>query len=80
MEEEITSYLEKGYRIACRGDRWAQLWRPKSFSGVWFLLLTILTIGWGGLFYVVYYMSKRDLAVYVGFNADGLVYSVEYES
>ena len=63
MEEEITGYLEKEYHIACRGNQWAQLWRPKTFSGFWFLLLTIFTIGWGGLFYVAYYMSKRDLAV-----------------
>ena len=86
MEEEITlgekliGYLEEGYRIACRGDDWAQLWRPKTFSGFWFLVLTIFTIGWGGLFYVAYYMSKRDMAVYIGLDTDGSVYGYEYES
>jgi hypothetical protein len=80
MEEEIVKYLEKGYRIVCRGNDWAQLLRPKDFSPVWFLLLGILTAGFGAILYFANYMGNRDKAVYVGIGADGAVYSVEYES
>jgi hypothetical protein len=80
MEAEIVKYLEKGYRIICRGNDWAQLLRPKDFSPVWFVLLAILTAGLGGILYLAIYLGTRDKAVYIGIDAKGLVYSVEYES
>jgi hypothetical protein len=80
LGEKLISYVENGYRIVCRGDDWAQLWRPKRFNGFWFLLWTILGVGWGGLFYILYYISKGDRVVYIGLGTDGLVYGWESES
>lgn len=80
MEAEIIKYLDKGYRIVCRGNDWAQLLRPKDFSPVWFLVLGIVTAGLGSIIYFASYLGNRDKAVYVGIATNGAVYSVEYES
>ena len=80
MEEEIVGYLKRGYRIACRGDQWAQLWRPRVFSYAWFFLMFVLLFGFGGLLYFGYYLAKREQAVYVRTEPDGSIYGFEYMS
>jgi hypothetical protein len=80
MEEEIVDYLKNGYRILCRTEKWAQLWRPKVFSYVWFFVMFILLLGFGGLIYGAYYLSKREQAVYLRLEPDGSVYGFEYLS
>jgi len=61
MEEEIVDYLKEGYRIICRTDKWAQLWRPRVFSYGWFFTMFILFFGFGGLIYAGYYLAKREV-------------------
>jgi hypothetical protein len=80
MENEIVDYLRKGYRIASRGEGWAQLWRPKVFSYGWFFLLFVLFFGFGGVMYGAHYLAKREEAVYLRAEPDGSVYGLEYMS
>lgn len=72
LQREITSYVRQGYRVVSQTDTTAQLVKPKNFSLLWALLWFFL-FGIGLVVYLVYYWSKRDLAVYLEVDEQGRV-------
>ncbi len=70
LDEAIGDYLGLGYRVASRTDTTALLVRPKVFSFFW-ALLWFLVFGVGVLVYGMYYLSKRDIEVYLSIGSDG---------
>lgn len=64
LQKEIIKYTRRGYIITSQTETSVQMVRPKKFGFLpallWFLLL-----GVGILVYIFYYMSKKDLTVYI---------------
>ena len=71
LDREIARYIQEGFRVLSRTDTTAQLVKPKTFSLVWFLIWMLLLIGW--LFYVAYYLAKRDETIYLEVTPGGRV-------
>ena len=72
LPEHINWYVRQGYRITAQTETSAQLVKPKQFSMVWFLL-GLLAVGVGAILYIIYYMTKKDKAVYLTVGADGKI-------
>lgn len=58
LQVQIDWYVKQGYRVVSQTDTAAQLVKPKVFSFVWFVLML-------GVFYLPYYLAKRDKQVYL---------------
>jgi len=58
LQAEINQYVRKGYQVVSQTETTAQLVKPKRFSLVWFFLFF-------GIFYLPYYIAKRDKTVYL---------------
>jgi hypothetical protein len=63
LDDAIRRHVGKGYHILSQTDHSAQLLKPKRFSLVWFFL------GFG-IFYLPYYLGKRDRTVYLTLEGD----------
>jgi hypothetical protein len=80
FEETIFGCVEEGYRIACRGDGWAQLWQPKRFNFILFFVLSLISFALLGVLYTFEYVSERELTAYIWTDADGSVHGYRYVS
>jgi uncharacterized protein YuzE len=63
LQNEINSYIKKGFRVISQTDTTAQLLNPKKFSLLW-AVLWFLLFGVGILIYLFYYLAKRDEQIY----------------
>lgn len=72
LSREINRYVKRGFRVLSKTDTTAQLVKPKEFSFLWALLWFFL-FGIGILVYLFYYMSKKDLAIYLEVLPNGQV-------
>ena len=72
MQAHIDWHIRQGYRVASQTATSAQLVKPKVFSFVW-AFFWFLGFGVGILVYLLYYLSKRDKAVYLSVAANGVV-------
>ncbi len=72
LQEHVDWYVRQGYRITAQTETSAQLVKPKQFSLIW-ALLWFLMLGIGLLFYIIYYVAKKDKAVYLTVQPDGTV-------
>ncbi len=73
LQAHIDWYMELApYRVAFQSETSAQLVRPKVFSFGW-ALFWFLFFGVGVLVYILYYLGKKDAAVYLVVAADGTV-------
>ena len=72
LSHEINKYANFGYRIVSRTETSAQLVKPKEFSFIAALLWFIL-LGVGLIIYLLYYLSKKDDAVYLMVSKNGKV-------
>ena len=73
LQDHINWYVGQGYRVIAQTETSAQLVKPKRFSMVWAFLWFLLFFV-GLLFYIFWYVSKRDKEVYL-YVEDGLVRS-----
>ncbi len=71
LNREIENYVRRGYRVLSRTDTTAQLVKPKVFSCLWFLLWALLLVGW--IFYIAWYLSKRDETVHLEVTPTGRI-------
>jgi hypothetical protein len=71
LDKEVRKYVGQGYRVVARTDTTAQLVKPKKFSLFWFLVWALLIVGW--IFYVAWYLAKRDETVYLEVAPDGKI-------
>jgi hypothetical protein len=67
LEKEIYSYVRRGYRVLSQTETSAQLVKPKKFSLLWCILFF-------GIFYIVYYMAKKDKTVWLTIDALGNIH------
>jgi hypothetical protein len=63
LDEAVLKHVRKGYRVMAQTDHSAQLVKPKQFSLIWFFL------GFG-IFYLPYYLAKRDRTLYLTLEGD----------
>lgn len=80
FEDMILDCVKQGYRIACRGNDWAQLWRPKRFNFVLFFVLSLISFAILGVLYTFEYVSEREMTAYIWTDADGSAHGYKYES
>ncbi len=71
LQREINKYIRQDYRVISQTDTTAQLVRPKRFSCLWFLIWAFLLIGW--IFYLAWYLTKRDEQIYIEVDINGRV-------
>ena len=64
LQTQINEYARQGYIVQSQTETSAQLVKPKSFSFLW-AFLWFLLLGIGLLIYIIYYLSKKDQAVYL---------------
>lgn len=72
LDEEVRRYVKGGYRVESRTATAAQLVKSKKFSWPW-ALLWLLVVGIGFLFYWLYYVAKKDHAVYLEVDGTGKI-------
>lgn len=72
LEEEMGTFVNRGYLVQYRTPTTAQLFRHKHFSFVW-ALLWFLVFGIGIVVYLIYYAAKRDDNVYLRVDEYGAV-------
>lgn len=72
LQSEIARYAGKGYRVISQTPDSAQLVKPKKFSIVAFVLLLLLGI-FPGVLYFAWYMAKKDETIYLYVESDGRV-------
>jgi len=64
LQERVSRYVGRGYRVLSQTEQGVQLVRPKQFSFVW-ATAWFLLCGVGVLVYVFYYASKKDDTLYL---------------
>ena len=65
LEVAISDHVIKGFEEVDRGMTWAEMYKPKRFSFVRFVLGL-------GVFYLIYYaMFEREAAVYLEVTREG---------
>ncbi len=67
LQNAVGAYLGSGYRVISQTSDTAQLLKPKEFSCLFAILFN--------LFYVFYYLSKKDKTVYIQVDNFGQVIS-----
>lgn len=72
LQKEINGYLNKGFRVQSQSETTAQLIKPKKFSFLW-AILWFFVFGVGLILYLLYYLSKKDQAVYLEVSEAGQV-------
>jgi hypothetical protein len=72
LDEEVGTYMRKGFFVRQRTTTTAQLVRPKRFSFVW-ALLWFLLFGVGIVVYLIYYAAKQDEGRYLEVDGHGAV-------
>lgn len=71
LQSQIVKYVKKGFRVTSQTDTTAQLIKPKQFSFFWFLVNLFLIIGW--VFYLAWYLAKKDETIFLEVNENGRV-------
>ena len=71
LQAEVSKYVRDGYRVQSQTDTTAQLIKPKKFS--WLIFLVLLLIVGFGIIYLIYYLVKKDKAVYLTVDEFGKV-------
>jgi tetratricopeptide (TPR) repeat protein len=74
LEQTIRVYQKSGWRLIARTETTAQLYKPKQFSCCLAVILVFLIIGI--ILYLIYYLTKKDSAVYIEVNEYGKVKTV----
>ena len=64
LQAHISWYVREGYVVQSQTETSAQLVKPKSFSAGW-AIFWFLIFGIGLIIYILYYMSLKDLTVYL---------------
>ena len=72
LEREIVKYSKRGYRVVNRTDTTAQMVKPRQFSCLAATLWTLL-FGIGLIFYLFYYLAKKEDVVYLSVDERGRV-------
>lgn len=72
LNQSISVYLRKGFRVSSQTDTTAQLVKPKHFSLLLALLFLILWI-FPLIIYIFYYISKKDELIYIVVDNTGEV-------
>src|SRR4051812_24017998 len=70
LDAEVPRYIRQGYRVTVRTATTAQLVKPKQFSILMFLLLSLLFL-LPGLLYLLFYLSQKDQTVYLQVDKGG---------
>lgn len=70
LEREIAKWSKRGYQVVSQTLTTAQLVRPKRFSCLAATLWTLL-LGIGLIFYLFYYMGKKDDIIYLSIDERG---------
>lgn len=73
LQASIARYAGDGYRVIIQTAGSAQLVKPKRFSLLAFLLLTLM-LGFPGLIYILYFWRKKDRTVYLWADENGRVH------
>jgi hypothetical protein len=74
LEGAMMRFLRRGYRVTSRSAMSVQMVQPKKFSLFW-ALVWLFTCS-GLIVYVVYYLAKRDCAVYLRVTPSGTIEEV----
>lgn len=72
LEQEIQSYVRKGYRVLSQTDTSAQLVKPKKFNALLAILLLIMMV-LPFIVYLLIYMAAKDKTVYITVDPQGRV-------
>jgi len=72
LDEEVGTYMRKGFFVRQRTTTTAQLVRPKRFNFVW-AFLWFLLFGVGIVVYLIYYAAKQDEGRYLEVDGHGAV-------
>lgn len=72
LDQEITRYVRKGYRVLSQTDTSAQLVRPKRFNLLLAVLLLVLMV-LPFIVYLLMYLAARDTTVYLSVDAQGRI-------
>jgi hypothetical protein len=71
LQHEIRRYVAEGYRVLSQSDSSAQLVKPKKFRFGLALVLLFTAIGF--LVYLIWFLSRRERAVYIEVSPSGQV-------
>lgn len=69
LAKEIQRYIKQGYRVVSQTETTAQLVRPRRFSCLAATLWTLL-FGIGLIFYLFWYLGKKDDTIYLQVAGD----------
>ena len=72
LEREIVRYSKRGYRVVSRTDTTAQMVKPRQFGCLAATLWTLL-FGVGLIFYLFYYLAKKEDVIYLSVDERGRV-------
>lgn len=72
LEREIAQYASQGYRVTVRTATTAQLVKPKEFSVLAAVCMTLLLLV-GLVLYLLIYLAEKDKTVYLSVDASGAV-------
>ena len=72
LSREIKKYVRRDFRVISRTDTTTQLVKPKKFSFLWALFWLIM-FGVGLIFYLIYYLAKKDEVIYIEVESSGEV-------
>jgi hypothetical protein len=76
LEQWIIHYVKRGYRLTARSDASAQLVQPKKFSSFWAMFLLVFSLGTLLPIYIIYYLSKKERAIYLSITPAGTIQTV----
>lgn len=72
LDKIVLAYVRDGYRLASRTPTTAQLVKPKRFSCLLFLVLSLVIL-LPGLLYVLWFAVSKDKSVFLEVNPDGSI-------
>lgn len=73
LQQVISSYVSRGYRVTFQTDSTAQLVKPRTLSCLWVVLFGLTLIGL--VIYVIVYLMTKDEQVYIEVNSQGKVHT-----
>jgi len=72
LEQEIQSYVRKGYRVLSQTDTSAQLVKPKKFNLLIAVICLLLAV-FPFIIYLLMYMASKDKTVYISVDPQGRI-------
>lgn len=73
LQQVVSSYISRGYRVTFQTESTAQLIKPRTLSCLWVILFGLTLIGL--IIYVIVYLMTKDEQVYIEVTSEGKVHT-----